>query len=72
MTVDIEVRAGSLPASGKDPIRRLVAAWLLGYESRATRRNYGLDLTAWLEFCGSVGLDPLAARRLTSMLGLGL
>ena len=44
-------------------MRRLVAAWLLGYESRATRRNYGGDLAAWLAFCDSHRLNPLEARR---------
>ena len=38
-------------------------AWLLGYESPATRRNYGADLTAWLDFSGSYGFDPLQAQR---------
>ena len=64
MTAELEVTPGSLPAAGDDSIRRLVAAWLLGYESPATRRNYGADLAAWLRFCGSHGLDPLQARRL--------
>jgi integrase/recombinase XerD len=63
VTAELEVIPGTLPAVDEDPIRRLVAAWLLGYESRATRRNYGLDLAAWLGFCGSIGLDPLTARR---------
>jgi hypothetical protein len=53
---------GSLPAAGDDPIRRLVAAWLLGYESPATRRSYGADLAAWLAFSDSYGFDPLQAR----------
>jgi integrase/recombinase XerD len=60
---EIEVRAESLPAAGDDPIRRLVAGWLLGYESAATRRNYGLDVMGWLGFCESQRVDPLAARR---------
>jgi hypothetical protein len=60
---DIEVRPDTLPAAGDDSMRRLVAAWLLGYESRATRRNYGLDLAAWLDFCDRHGLDPMQARR---------
>lgn len=63
MTGDLKATAGSLPASGTDPVRRLVAAWLLGYESQATRRNYALDLSAWLGFCESHGADPLRARR---------
>jgi integrase/recombinase XerD len=63
VSVDIEVTAGALPAAGDDPIRRLVAAWLLGYESPATRRNYGADLAAWLAFSDSYRFDPLQARR---------
>jgi integrase/recombinase XerD len=63
MTADLQVTPGSLPAFGDDRLARLVAAWLLGYESQATRRNYGLDLTGWLRFCESHGVDPLRARR---------
>jgi integrase/recombinase XerD len=44
-------------------VRRLVAAWLLGYASPATRRAYGADITAWLAFCDSAATDPLEARR---------
>jgi hypothetical protein len=47
MAGDLEVVPGPVPALAEDRIRRLAAAWLLGYESRATRRNYSLDLTAW-------------------------
>ena len=39
---------GPLPTVGEDPVQRLVAAWLLGYESRATRGNNGADLAGWL------------------------
>ena len=60
---DLEAIPGPVPAPGDDQIRRLVAAWLLGYESHATRRNYGLDVAAWLSFCSDHGIDPLAARR---------
>lgn len=63
MTGDVQVTPGSFPAVGDDRLARLVAAWLLGYESQATRRNYGLDLTGWLGFCESHGIDPLRARR---------
>jgi integrase/recombinase XerD len=63
VTAELEVLTGPLPAVGGDPVRRLVAAWLLGYESRATRRSYGADLAAWLAFCGSHGADPLRAQR---------
>lgn len=33
---DLEVVPGSLPAPNDDPVRRLVAARLLAYESQAT------------------------------------
>ena len=52
-----------IEAAADNPVRRLVAAWLLGYQSPATRRNYALDITGWLSFCDSRGIDPLAARR---------
>jgi integrase/recombinase XerD len=63
VTADLELIPGPRPAAAGDRIRRLVAAWLLGYESQATRRNYGLDLAAWLSFCSDHGIEPLAARR---------
>jgi integrase/recombinase XerD len=63
MTGDVEVMPGSLAATSGDPVHRSVAAWLLGYESQATRRNYALDITAWLGFCESHCIDPLRARR---------
>jgi len=63
--VEIEVRPDTLPAARDDPIRRLVAAWLLGFKSKATWRNYGLDINLWLGFCREHGVDPLAARRAT-------
>ena len=63
MTGDLELAPGSLPVLGDDRVWRLVAAWLLGYESKATRRNYALDLSGWLGFCESHQVDPLRARR---------
>jgi site-specific recombinase XerD len=63
MAADLEAVPGSLPAAGGDPVRRLVAAWLLGYASPATRRAYAADITAWLGFCGTAGTSPLDARR---------
>ena len=56
-------------AAGEASILRLVAAWLLGYESPATRRNYGADLAAWLGFCDSHDLDPCKLAEPTSMPG---
>jgi integrase/recombinase XerD len=52
-----------LAADPEHPVRRLVAAWLLGYASPATRRSYALDMTAWLGFCDAVGTGPLEACR---------
>ena len=65
MTGDLELGPGPLPAAADDddPVRRLVAAWLLGYASPATRRAYAADLAAWLAFCGTAGTAPLEARR---------
>jgi hypothetical protein len=34
-------------------IRGLVAAWLLGFGSEHTRRNYASDIAGWLKFCGT-------------------
>jgi integrase/recombinase XerD len=63
VTGDLQVVPGSLLTVLDDQLRRLVAAWLLGYESKATRRNYTLDVTAWLSFCDDHGIDPIRARR---------
>ena len=46
-----------------DPVRALVAAWLLGFGSVHTRRSYAGDVAGWLAFCDEHGLDPLTARR---------
>jgi integrase len=45
------------------PVDRLVAGWLLGYGSPATRAAYGRDVRAWLDFCATAELKPLDARR---------
>lgn len=63
MTADLEAIPGPLPAVDSDLVRRLVAAWLLGYASPATRRAYAADMTAWLGFCDAAGTAPLDARR---------
>ena len=63
MASELEAAPGPVEAAGGDPVRRLVASWLLGYQSPATRRSYALDMTAWLGFCGDRGIDPLTARR---------
>ena len=63
MTADLEPAPAPLPAVNDDPVRRLVAAWLLGYASPSTRRAYAADLAAWLAFCDRAGTGPLEARR---------
>jgi integrase/recombinase XerD len=63
MTGELEVIPGPAAAAADDPVRRLVAAWLLGYQSPATRRAYAADMTAWLAFCDRLGTGPLQARR---------
>jgi integrase/recombinase XerD len=60
---EIEPVPGLLPAVPEDPVRGLVAAWLLGFGSEHTRRNYAGDMAGWLEFCHTYCIDPLTARR---------
>jgi integrase/recombinase XerD len=45
-----------------DPVRRLLAALLVGYEGH-TRAAYARDLADWLAFCARHGIEPLAAHR---------
>lgn len=59
----LEGSALRLPVVGDDPVRRLAAAWLLGYDSKNTRTAYARDLSDWLAFCTAHRIDPLAARR---------
>ena len=40
-----------------------MAAWLLGFASSHTRRNYAGDIAGWLKFCDTYCIDPLTARR---------
>jgi site-specific recombinase XerD len=54
--------ATSIEGASADPVRRLVAAFLLGYEGH-TRTAYARDLADWLAFCARHGVEPLAARR---------
>jgi hypothetical protein len=44
-------------------VQRLVAAWLLSYDSANTRKSYGRDLAAWFVWCAEHDLDPLAVAR---------
>jgi hypothetical protein len=44
------------------PLRRLLAAFLVGYEGH-TRTAYARDLADWLAFCDRHGIEPLAAHR---------
>src|SRR5829696_1294154 len=50
-------------AAVDDDVRRLVAAWLLGFASENTRRSYAGDLNGWLGFCAEHDVDPVRARR---------
>src|SRR3954453_5929268 len=43
-----------------DTLQDLAAAWLLRFGPN-TRDAYGRDLRRWLEWCTSIGVDPLAA-----------
>ena len=51
-------RARRRKAGCSNPVLRLLAARLLGYQSPATRRNYALDMTAWLGFCDGRSFGP--------------
>ena len=44
-------------------VRLLAGAFIAGYRSIHTRRNYAGDLRQWFEFCAQFGIDPLQARR---------
>ena len=41
MTGELEASPRPVETAADDPVRRLVAAWLLGFQSAATRRNSG-------------------------------
>ena len=43
--------------------RDVEAAFLLAYSAGHTRRAYATDLAEWFDFCGELGVDPLAASR---------
>jgi integrase family protein with SAM-like domain len=43
-----------------DTIEHLAAGWLMRFGPN-TRDAYGRDLRRWLEWCASIGVDPLAA-----------
>jgi integrase/recombinase XerD len=52
----------AVEATGVDPVRQLLAAFLVGYEGH-TRTAYARDLADWLAFCDRHGVDPLTAHR---------
>jgi hypothetical protein len=51
------------PELDQDPFWRLVAAFLVEFDRRQTRRAYFNDLRAWYAWCADRDLHPLAARR---------
>jgi integrase/recombinase XerD len=53
---------GAVETTGADPVRRLLAAFLVGYEGH-TRIAYARDLADWLTFCDRHGIEPLSAHR---------
>src|SRR5688500_11689544 len=63
MTLVQRWSAGELEQTGPDAIERLVAAFLLSYDSQNTRKGYGRDLSDWLRWCASHGLDPMTVAR---------
>lgn len=54
--------AKAVEAASANPLRRLVAAFLVGYEGH-TRTAYSRDLADWLAFCARHGVEPLGAHR---------
>lgn len=52
-----------LEQSYTDDLPRLVSMWLMAQRSPNTRRAYARSFHAWADFCRSVGVHPLAARR---------
>lgn len=65
ITTALEDRPGTLVVpepSADDELRRLLAAFLVGYEGH-TRAAYARDLADWLAFCHHRSIDPLSARR---------
>lgn len=48
---------------GDDPVRRLIAAWLLSAGSAHTRRAYRADLAQWAAWLDSNGVPLLSAAR---------
>lgn len=65
--MSLTVPSGGLSAlassSAGDPIDVLVAAWLAGYKSPATREVYATSVRQWRTFCAEHGVHPLAALR---------
>ena len=55
----------ALPARVEDDLalRRLIAGWLLSFDSANTRAGYGRDLARWLDWCTTHQFDPLTVRR---------
>jgi site-specific recombinase XerD len=49
------------PADGR--LERLLAGWLLAYNSPHTRRAYARDLSGWVGWCAQLEVDPLQAGR---------
>lgn len=49
--------------NGNEALRRLAAAWLLGYPSPHTRRAYSRDLHGFACWCAELGVEVLAASR---------
>jgi hypothetical protein len=58
MTGELEASPRPVETAADDPVRRLVAAWLLGFQSAATRRNSGCFRTWPGQFPGGVQLIP--------------
>lgn len=64
--VEVEEARGArlkLESDYSDDLPRLVSMWLMAQRSPNTRRAYARSFIAWSNFCRSVGVHPMSARR---------
>jgi site-specific recombinase XerD len=60
---EAEAARTELEAHYPDDLPRLVSMWLMSKRSAHTRRSYTRGFRKWAEFCRSVGVHPMEARR---------
>lgn len=56
-------QAGEVELASSPLLIRLVAAWLLSYDSANTLRAYRRSITEWVTWCEQTGVDPLQVKR---------